>query len=218
SNLESLQKHKAHNRPTFSELLGMLKIEVETYSRVFVVVDALDETDVRVWVPLLRHLRALSRTSLLATSRDIGDIMLELRPDQRLDISVNGGDMRKYIEGRLSGSTGKFGRLLEANLDLREEITTGVMKKADGMYPLAYRIFSWLIYAAQPMTIHDLQYALAVDDGMTAIDTQDLYDEATLTSICVGLVVLRGNTTGFGSKEVVDNSKTVGFVRKFFIL
>ncbi|KAF8878108.1 hypothetical protein BD779DRAFT_1425842, partial [Infundibulicybe gibba] len=39
---------------------------------------------------------------------------------------------------------------------------------------LAYQIISWLIHAAQPMTIRDLQYALAVEDGMTALDVDDL--------------------------------------------
>ncbi|KAF8868958.1 hypothetical protein BD779DRAFT_1743439 [Infundibulicybe gibba] len=267
SSLESLRKHKAGNRPTLTELLGMLKVEVETYSRVLIVTDALDEADVWVWAPLLKHLQALSRISLLVTSRDTGDVAHELRPDQCLDIMANDGDMRRYIEGRLSGSTGRFKRLLEANMDsdLREEIITGVVKKADGMFllaqlhmnsleevsrvsdlrlalsklpedlettydetlerinnkdrPLAYQIFSWLIYAAQPMTMRDLQYALAVEDGMTAIDTRNLHDEATLTSICVGLVVLRENASS--QLTEVDNSQTnskvVGLVRKSFI-
>ncbi|KAF8877975.1 ankyrin repeat-containing domain protein [Infundibulicybe gibba] len=262
SGLESLRKHKAGNRPTFNKILDMLKVEVEIYSRVMFVADALDETEVQVWAPLLRHLQALSGVSLLATSRDTGEIAFELQPDQRLDIMANKEDMRKYVEGRLAGSTGRFRRLLEANTNLREEIITGVMKKADGMFllaqlhmnsleakvgrvtdlrlalaklprdlettydetlgrindedrPLAYRIFSWLIHAARPMTMRDLQYALAVEDGTTAINAQDLYDEATLTSVCVGLVVLRENTAGSESKEVGNpqaSTKVVGLV------
>ncbi|KAF8868313.1 hypothetical protein BD779DRAFT_1461389, partial [Infundibulicybe gibba] len=201
----------------------MLKIEVETYSRILVVTDALDEADVQVWAPLLKHLQAVSGISLLVTSRDTGDIALELRPDQCLNIGANERDMRRYIEERLSGSTGRFKRLIEANADsgLHEEIITGVMEKADGMFllaqlhmnsleakvsrladlrlalaklpehlettydetlgrindgdkPLAYQIFSWLIHAARPMTIRDLQYALAVEDGTTAINARDL--------------------------------------------
>ncbi|KAF8874890.1 hypothetical protein BD779DRAFT_1702108 [Infundibulicybe gibba] len=265
SSLESLRKHKVGNRPTFNELLDMLKVEVETYSRVIFVIDALDEIDVQIWAPLLGYLQALSRISLLATSRDTGEVALELQPGQRLDIMANEGDMRRYIERRLLGSTARFKRLLDANTDLHEEIITGITKKADGMFllaylhmnsletkvgrvadlrlalaklpeslettyddtlerisdddqPLAYQVFSWLIHAVRPMTMRDLQYALVVGDGVTAIDARDLYDEATLTSICVGLVILRGDTTaGFGSKEMFDSNKVVGFVRKLFI-
>ncbi|KAF8874892.1 hypothetical protein BD779DRAFT_1450513 [Infundibulicybe gibba] len=224
-------RHQENNRPTFNELLDMLKVEMETYSHVLVVIDALDEIEIQVWAPLLRHLQILSRIRLLATSRNTGDIALELQPDQHLDITANEGDVRKYIQGRLSGSTGRFKRLLDVNMNLHEEIITGVMKKADGMCvagpslmivvlnsmtyqsyrfllarlhmnsletrvgrvtdlrlalanlprhlettydetlgrindedkSLAYQIFSWLIHAARPMTMHDLQYALAVD-------------------------------------------------------
>ncbi|KAF8882595.1 hypothetical protein BD779DRAFT_1444754, partial [Infundibulicybe gibba] len=52
---------------------------------------------------------------------------------------------------------------------------------------LAYRVISWLVRAIRPMTICDLQCALVVEGGMTATDTDDLHDEASLTSICVGL-------------------------------
>ncbi|KAF8868116.1 hypothetical protein BD779DRAFT_1601908, partial [Infundibulicybe gibba] len=40
-----------------------------------------------------------------------------------------------------------------------------------------------------PMTIRDLQYALAVEEEMTDLDPNDLHDEGYLMSICVGLVV-----------------------------
>ncbi|KAF8868100.1 hypothetical protein BD779DRAFT_1462375 [Infundibulicybe gibba] len=75
---------------------------------------------------------------------------------------------------------------------------------------LAYRIISWLIHAAHPMTIYDLQYALAVGDRMTALDTDDLYNEAFLTSVCGGLVVVQEDTAN-------TSSKFVGLVRKLFI-
>ncbi|KAF8883103.1 hypothetical protein BD779DRAFT_1626420 [Infundibulicybe gibba] len=258
--LESLQKHKTGIRPTSDELFDMLKIEVETYDRVLVVIDALDEADVEMWTQLLGRLQALRKISLIATSRDTGEIEFGLRPCKRLDITANEGDMKKYIEGRLE-SSGKFKRLLKTRRDVHEEIVAGIMNKADGMFllvrlhmnsletklrvtdlrqalvelpdtldatydeamsrisnddkALAYRVISWLVHAAQPMTIRDLQYALAVEDGMTAINNDDLHDEVSLTSICVGLVVLREDA----APEEADHhtsSKVVGLVRKSF--
>ncbi|KAF8875243.1 hypothetical protein BD779DRAFT_1450238, partial [Infundibulicybe gibba] len=239
SSLGSLREHKARkHRPTSEELFDILKVEVETRDRVLIVIDALDEADIEVWAPLLGHLRALHKISLFATSRDTGDIGLRLWPYQRLDIIVDDGDMRKYVERRLESSS-RFKQLLEIRADVREEIVAGVVKRADRMFllarlhmdfletkdrvrvkdlsraldelpqtldatydeamsrinnddkALAYRIISWVIHAAQPMTIRDLQYALAVQEGMTALDTNDLYDEAYLTSVCVGLIVLQ---------------------------
>ncbi|KAF8883134.1 hypothetical protein BD779DRAFT_890538 [Infundibulicybe gibba] len=80
---------------------------------------------------------------------------------------------------------------------------------------LAYRTISWLIYAARPMTMRDLQYALAIEEGMTAPDDDNLYDEHSLTSICVGLVVLREDTTP-EEASCDTSSKVIGFVRKLF--
>ncbi|KAF8873311.1 hypothetical protein BD779DRAFT_1451983 [Infundibulicybe gibba] len=256
SGLESLRKwRKAGNHPTSDKLFDILKAEVESYDRVFVVIDALDEADTEIWTQLLGCLRPLRGISLIATSRDTGEIEFGLRPYERLDITVDEEDVRKYIEGRLE-SSGKFKRLLKTRRGVHEEIVAGIMNKADGMFllarlhmnsletklritdlrraldelpntldatydeamsrisndneALAHRVISWLIHAAQPMTIRDLQYALAVEDGMTAIDDDDLHDEAALTSVCVGLVVLREDA---GHRT---SSKVVGLVRKSF--
>ncbi|KAF8870385.1 hypothetical protein BD779DRAFT_1447919 [Infundibulicybe gibba] len=251
------------SRPTSKELLDILKAEVETYARVFVVIDALDEADIDVWAPLLGHLQVLPGISLFSTSRDIHEIALKLQQCQRLDIMANEGDIRKYIEGRLE-SNAKFKRLLERHRGIHEEIVAGILTKADGMFllvrlhmnsletklrvrdlrraldelpntldatydeamsrigndhkALAYQIISWLVHAVQPMTIRDLQYALAVEDGMTALDIDDLHDEVALTSICIGLVVLQEDTTA--GSEVAGphaSSKVVGLVRELFI-
>ncbi|KAF8881917.1 hypothetical protein BD779DRAFT_1626992 [Infundibulicybe gibba] len=240
--MESLQSCIASNRrPTIDELIDILKVEAETFIRVFVVIDALDEIEIQIWAPLLGRLHTLSRISLLATSRDTGEIAFELRPDQRLDVMADKGDIQKYIRERLSNSTGTLKRLLDANALLHEEVVARVTENAAGMFlltqlhmnsleksaritdlrralaelpgdlkttydetigrigdedkPLAYHIFSWLMHAARPMTIHDLQYALAVEEGMTAIDADNLYDEGYLMSICVGLVVLHDSET-----------------------
>ncbi|KAF8883121.1 hypothetical protein BD779DRAFT_1399250, partial [Infundibulicybe gibba] len=178
-------------------------------------------------------LQTLRGINLIATSRDMGEIELGLPPHQRLDIMSNERDMRKYIEGRLESSV-KFKQLLKKGVGVNE-IVTGVMKKADGMFllaqlhmnsletklnvrdlrraldelpntldatydeamsrisndyrALAYRIISWLIHAARPLTIRDLQYALAIEEGMTVPNSDNLYDGSSVTSICVGLVV-----------------------------
>ncbi|KAF8873652.1 hypothetical protein BD779DRAFT_1451640, partial [Infundibulicybe gibba] len=74
--------------------------------------------------------------SILATSRDVGEIGLGLQPHQRLDIVANEGDVRKYIEERLASSV-KFKQLIEGGPNIHEEIITKTVIKADGMFLLA---------------------------------------------------------------------------------
>ncbi|KAF8879141.1 ankyrin repeat-containing domain protein, partial [Infundibulicybe gibba] len=209
SGLESLRKHKAGNRPTYEELFNMLKVEVGTYDCVVIVIDALDEADIEIWTQLLGCLRGLHKISLIATSRDISRVELKLRPYQRLDIVVDGRDMRKYIEERLKSSV----KLDWLRQDVHEEIITKIIMKASRMFLLARLHMNSLetkhrdlrqalnklpntldatYDKAMSRIIHDLQYALAVGDGTAStIDIDDLHNEASLTSICVGLVVLQ---------------------------
>jgi hypothetical protein len=64
-------------------------------------------------------------------------------------------------------------------------------------------VFSWVAYAYEPLTLADLQYALAVQKGMISLDSDDLDDDLFITSICAGLVVVHQETRSYKNKEVV---------------
>ena len=72
---------------------------------------------------------------------------------------------------------------------------------------LAYCVLSWISYAFQPLSLLELQYAVAVKKNMTGMDDSDLHDEEFLLSICAGLVTI--------STEAQHTK--VGFVRKSVI-
>ncbi len=57
---------------------------------------------------------------------------------------------------------------------------------------LAFRIFGWIALAKHPLTVLELQHALAVDlDSDTmAFESNNLYSEDLLESVCGGLVVI----------------------------
>ena len=55
---------------------------------------------------------------------------------------------------------------------------------------MAYRVLSWISYAFRPLSLVELQYALAIREGMTEMDENDLDDEQYLISVCVGLVTV----------------------------
>ncbi|KAJ7589321.1 hypothetical protein C8J56DRAFT_765620, partial [Mycena floridula] len=60
-------------------------------------------------------------------------------------------------------------------------------------YELACRIFYWLAYAKEPLSIEELQHAVAVSDDMTEMDDDAIVDVDMLTGICAGLIVIQEN-------------------------
>jgi hypothetical protein len=70
---------------------------------------------------------------------------------------------------------------------------------------VAYRVLSWISYAFRPLSLVELQYALAVREEMTDMDENDLDDEDFLISVCAGLIT------------VSEGSHQVGLVREYVI-
>src|SRR5271156_2090642 len=54
---------------------------------------------------------------------------------------------------------------------------------------LAIRILYWIFYALRPLTVQELQHALAVVPETSELDEGDIPDKELLTSLCAGLVV-----------------------------
>ncbi|KIW12585.1 hypothetical protein PV08_09863 [Exophiala spinifera] len=96
---------------------------------------------------------------------------------------------------------------------LQEKCTPKAVRKAlamlpndlDGMYDetllrienqskdykeLALQILEWIVFAVRPLTVNELQIALAVENGTQEIDESNFVDPELLTSVCAGLVIL----------------------------
>ncbi len=54
---------------------------------------------------------------------------------------------------------------------------------------LAYRIFGWIAFTRRPLSMLELQHALAVEPGTTALDPDNLCSEDLLGSVCGGLAI-----------------------------
>ncbi|KAJ7589318.1 Pfs, NACHT and ankyrin domain protein [Mycena floridula] len=65
--------------------------------------------------------------------------------------------------------------------------------KAQGkdQYELARQIFYWLAYAKSPLSIKELQHAVAVSEDMTEMDLDAIVDVDILTDSCAGLIVIQ---------------------------
>jgi hypothetical protein len=116
-------------RPTLDEFLKMLGFEIGTYSKVFIVVDALDESteDHGTRARLLTALQTLpGRVNLMFTSRNLLSIARQFQGTKRLDIQSHGEDLRKYVQGRITLARRHL-------IGLQDMIEDKVVKVAGGM-------------------------------------------------------------------------------------
>jgi len=74
--------------------------------------------------------------------------------------------------------------------DTYDEAMERVERQDDDRKQLAKRVLSWITYVIRPLSVKELQHALAVVSDTTNIDPDDITDEETLTSVCAGLVVI----------------------------
>jgi hypothetical protein len=123
-------RHKKDcTRPTLNELTSVLALEIGALSKVFIVVDALDECreDDASRAKLLKVLRLLPKNvNLMVTSRNLPTIAEDFDKAERLDIRATGEDVTTYVNSRIS--------LAPRHIkDLQEIIVSKVVGSADGM-------------------------------------------------------------------------------------
>ncbi|KAH7145988.1 hypothetical protein EDB81DRAFT_651546, partial [Dactylonectria macrodidyma] len=90
-------KHKAKDtRPSFKEVASALESVASLHSRVFIVIDGLDECP--AWRGILAQLRGLQGANALVTSRAIPEIVndKELEGSSILEIRASDTDVRQY--------------------------------------------------------------------------------------------------------------------------
>jgi hypothetical protein len=123
-------------RPPLSEVSRVLQSEITKYSKVFVVLDALDEcseSDGTRQLFLTEIRKLMPNISLLVTSRHIANIELEFQKAACLEISANDEDVRSYLKSRIEGQP-QLARHIEKDTTLQDAILHTIVKKANGMY------------------------------------------------------------------------------------
>ncbi|ERF69237.1 hypothetical protein EPUS_09501 [Endocarpon pusillum Z07020] len=65
-----------------------------------------------------------------------------------------------------------------------------IQAQQTGFRDLAHKVLSWITYAVRPLTVKELQHALAVSLGDTKIDEEHIEDEEPMVSVCAGLVTV----------------------------
>jgi hypothetical protein len=113
---------KLRTRPSLAEFSKLLQSEVRYFSKVFVVIDALDECSDRQ--SLLCELRSI--VHLLITSRS--SLANEFHDADQLEIGAHLGDIARYIESRIEGEL-----LVKSDSSLRAAIIDNVIERSQGM-------------------------------------------------------------------------------------
>jgi hypothetical protein len=134
--------HKSHTgrntRPSFDELSKVLRSVVDSYSRVFFIVDALDvctnTNGARErFLLTIFELQNQTKISLFATSRIITEIFNKFEGSMSLEIRARDEDVLKYLDGHMSGLPSCASR----NPNLQRNIKTEIVKTVDGMCVLS---------------------------------------------------------------------------------
>ncbi|KAJ4857386.1 ankyrin repeats (3 copies) domain-containing protein [Trichoderma breve] len=132
-------QHKAKKtRPSIDEISKALQSVAATFSRVFIIVDALDECQAsnkcRSTLLLeIFNLQAKTKTNFFATSRRIPDIERAFKGYPSLEILASDEDVQKYLDSQMSELPG----CALKRPDLQEEIKIKIVKVIDGMFLLA---------------------------------------------------------------------------------
>ncbi|OPB45737.1 hypothetical protein A0O28_0093040 [Trichoderma guizhouense] len=149
SSITSLYETHVKKRtcPSLKEIIKTLQDVIQMHSRVFVIIDALDEcasSDHYREIILSEIIDCTKKSDLklFATARDIPEISERFKYALRLEIKAVESDIRRYIDSRLSSLSPTS--VISKSKTLQEEIKTGISDTVGGMFLLAQLHFDQL--------------------------------------------------------------------------
>lgn len=83
---------------------------------------------------------------------------------------------------------------------------------------IAFKALAWVSYVFRPLSVKELQHALAVEPGDTKLDEELVLDGQSITSLCAGLVVVDQRTNivnlvHYSAKNYFDDIRHIRFPR-----
>ncbi|OKL62527.1 hypothetical protein UA08_02417 [Talaromyces atroroseus] len=128
--------HRAQGSlPSFEELLTTFRSVAALFSKIFVVIDAIDEMSMACRYKLIPEiLDQQYKVNIFVTSRYIPDIVQEFKGSTALEIRASNPDVESYIETHIK-SLPCFD---DWSPKLHEEVKTHISTAVDGMFLLAH--------------------------------------------------------------------------------
>ena len=133
---ELYNRHKTkRTRPSLKEVSRSLQAVTTLYSRVFIIVDALDECQVfdgcrQRFLSEIFSLQANQGVNIFATSRFIPEITTKFQGNILLEIRANKEDVERYLEAHMR----HLSSFDDWNQQLQDEIKVAIADAVDGMY------------------------------------------------------------------------------------
>jgi chromatin segregation and condensation protein Rec8/ScpA/Scc1 (kleisin family) len=128
------QRHREkHTTPSLDEVFDVLRPVLGEYSRVYMIVDAVDEYPEAKRQILLEYLVMMGSTvNLMITSRPHIHPNGSLPNLEALEIRANEDDIRRYVEGQIKKSSW-LSKHIQTRADLQGEILSTIIHAVDGM-------------------------------------------------------------------------------------
>jgi DNA-binding MarR family transcriptional regulator len=129
------ERHRVRGtRPPLGELSSVLHSVLANYSKVYVVLDALDECPEQnrtrnLLLEICRNLQRQTGLRLMVTSRQISDILEEFEDAPLIEVRANNSDLKRFVMGNVD----RFAKFVRLNTDLQDLVQNRVIEAADGM-------------------------------------------------------------------------------------
>jgi hypothetical protein len=121
---------KKKKKPTVREWTDLLQLEARLFSRVFIIIDALDEcSDINSFLTEIRKLQL--SIHLFVTSRYVLTIEHEFEMAARVEIRASDEDVRRYVGERIMRDL--LAKLIKPDPTLRETIVDSIAQNSKGM-------------------------------------------------------------------------------------
>ncbi|OAP55828.1 hypothetical protein AYL99_09980 [Fonsecaea erecta] len=172
---------RKRTRPLIDTISKTLQSIIPSYSRTFIVIDALDECQVKDgeqerFLAELLSLQTQTGINLFVTSRFIPGIEKKFRESIRLEIRANDEDLSTYIDHHM----GELPSFVSRNEELQKNIKTAIIKAVDGMFLLAQLHLNSLRGKRSPKAIRNALKRLP--------EGSEAYDEA----YCAAMMRIEG--------------------------
>ncbi|KAI8635281.1 hypothetical protein F5Y19DRAFT_460986 [Xylariaceae sp. FL1651] len=132
-NLKELyERHKTkRTRPSLDEISKALEFATAQNSKVFIVIDALDELQAsNGFLSSIFDLQIRTGVNLFVTSRNVPRITARFKECISKEIRATESDIRRYLQANIA----KLPSFIANQHNLQDEIVRGITKGVDGMY------------------------------------------------------------------------------------
>ncbi|KAI1391548.1 uncharacterized protein F4822DRAFT_189027 [Hypoxylon trugodes] len=143
---ELFDRHESEKtRPSEDEVLSILRKIASDHSKIFIIVDALDECQASnhcrtKLLSCIFNLQDQQNVNILVTSRHLPDIEEIFAKCPKLEICASRDDVRRYLESRMD----ELPPFVLRSPEIRSEIISTISEAADGMFLLAQIYFGFL--------------------------------------------------------------------------